>query len=127
MWPFRSKTPGRASCPIDIYRLDAPIAGLSGLVEFSANQYAAMGGRVFEGERNYNGLAVALFLTSKSIQRFKKSFDDAPMPEREESSGDASKRVGTLPTREISGNEDKPAIEVTEPTFGDLYDQKPNG
>jgi len=30
--------------------LNAPIAGLSGLVEFSASEYAAMSGRVFEGE-----------------------------------------------------------------------------
>jgi hypothetical protein len=56
-WPFNSKTRTSASFPIDIYRLNAPIAGLSGLVEFSSDQYAAMGGRVFEGERNYNAPA----------------------------------------------------------------------
>jgi hypothetical protein len=50
VWPFKSKTPTSASFPIDIYRLDAPIAGLSGLVEFSADQYVAMGGRVFENK-----------------------------------------------------------------------------
>jgi hypothetical protein len=61
VWPFKSKTLSRASFPIDIYRLDAPIAGLSGLAEFSANQYATMGGRVFEGERNYNAPAIKVF------------------------------------------------------------------
>jgi len=54
-----------------------------------------------------DGLAVALFLTSKFIRNFKKHIDDASMPEREKSSDDAS-------------------IEVTEPTYADLYDQKPS-
>jgi hypothetical protein len=192
VWPFKPKTPSRASFRIDKYRLDAPIAGLSGLVEFSANQYAAMGGRVFEGERNYNapaidvfgdrkwnvtlqtvngfiskiainvvlstereanqvamrllgycmeieklgkpneqypgffiwdttdgnvilqtgetadGRAVALFLTSRAVRNFKKRIDDTP----------------TQFERPL-GTEDKPATEVTEPTFADLYDQKP--
>ena len=38
---------------IGIYRLDATVAGLFGLVEFSPSEYATMG-RTFEGERNYN-------------------------------------------------------------------------
>src|SRR5262249_30747485 len=53
MWPFRSK-PNRASFPIARYKLDAPISELDGLVEFTANEYAEVGGRVFEGERNFN-------------------------------------------------------------------------
>jgi hypothetical protein len=53
MWPFKAKAPRCASFPVSIYKLDAPIAGVAGLVEFSADQYASMG-RVFEGERNYN-------------------------------------------------------------------------
>jgi hypothetical protein len=44
----------RTNFPIPYYMLDAPVGGLDGLVEFTAEEYLAMGGRVFEGERNYN-------------------------------------------------------------------------
>jgi hypothetical protein len=51
---FKPEAPTRAAFPVGLYRLDAPIAELPGLVAFSPNQYAAMGGRQFEGETNYN-------------------------------------------------------------------------
>ena len=53
MWPFKTKAPTATSFPVGIYKLDAPITGLTGLVEFSPSEYATMG-RVFEGERNFN-------------------------------------------------------------------------
>ncbi len=52
-WPFRSKAPTRASFSVGSYRLDAPVGNLTGLVEFSAEEYADMG-RQFKGEKNYN-------------------------------------------------------------------------
>jgi len=46
----KSRTP---TCfPIGQYRLDMPVEGLTGLVEFSPGEYAMMG-RQFEGETNY--------------------------------------------------------------------------
>ena len=52
-WPFRPKTPAHASFSVGRYRLDDPIGDLTGLVEFSADEYATMG-RQFEAETNYN-------------------------------------------------------------------------
>jgi hypothetical protein len=42
-WPFRPKRPTHTSFAVGPYRLDAPIGDLTGLVEFSAEEYAAMG------------------------------------------------------------------------------------
>ena len=53
-WPFRQKTPAHASFSVGPYRLDAPIRELTGLVEFSAEEYATMGGRQFTKEKSYN-------------------------------------------------------------------------
>jgi hypothetical protein len=53
MSPFKSQ-PTRTSFPIDLYRIDVPVNGFGGLVEFTAKEYDAVGGRAFEGERNYN-------------------------------------------------------------------------
>jgi hypothetical protein len=56
-WPFRPKRPTHTSFAVGPYRLDAPIGDLTGLVEFSAEEYAAMG-RQFKGERSYNTSSV---------------------------------------------------------------------
>jgi hypothetical protein len=52
-WPFRRQTPTHASFSVGPYRLNAPIAELTALVEFSPEEYAIMG-RQFKGERSYN-------------------------------------------------------------------------
>lgn len=52
-WLSRRKAPPRASFPVGIYRLDSPISGLPGLVEFSPTEYAQLAHR-YEGEKNYN-------------------------------------------------------------------------
>ena len=56
-WPFRARSPDRSSFPVGEYRLDVPVDGLTGLIEFSSTEYATMD-RVFEGETNYNAPAV---------------------------------------------------------------------
>ncbi|HEV2335871.1 MAG TPA: hypothetical protein VGS13_10270 [Stellaceae bacterium] len=53
-WPFRRKTPAHASFSVGPYRLDSPIEELTGLVEFSPEEYVTMGGRQFKGEKSYN-------------------------------------------------------------------------
>ncbi len=52
-WPFRRKTPAHASFSVGRYRLGDPIGDLTGLVEFSVEEYATMG-RQFKEERSYN-------------------------------------------------------------------------
>ena len=51
------KAPARASFTVGSYRLDDPIGDLTGLVEFSAEEYRVMVRR-FKGERNYNAPSV---------------------------------------------------------------------
>ena len=46
-----------ASLPIDKYKLDMPIEGITGLTEFSLAEYAIIG-QTFEGEKNYNAPGV---------------------------------------------------------------------
>jgi hypothetical protein len=53
VWLYRRKAPPRAAFPIGLYRLDSPISGLPGLVEFSPTEYAQLAHR-YEGEKNYN-------------------------------------------------------------------------
>jgi len=50
-------TLARPSFPVGQYKLDDSTEGITGLIEFSAAEYAIMG-RQFEGERNYNAPAV---------------------------------------------------------------------
>ncbi|HXZ02817.1 MAG TPA: hypothetical protein VEI03_22700 [Stellaceae bacterium] len=59
-WLTRRKAPRRASFPIGVYRLDSPVEGLAGLVEFTPTEYAQLAHR-YEGEKNYNAPPV-LFL-----------------------------------------------------------------
>lgn len=51
--PFQGAAARQSIFAIGKYKLDAPIEGLTGLVEFSPAEYAAMG-RQFEGEKSYN-------------------------------------------------------------------------
>jgi hypothetical protein len=56
-WPFQGKASPRESFPIGRYQLDGSVEELGGLVEFSPDEYAAMG-RQFIGEKDYNALPV---------------------------------------------------------------------
>lgn len=53
MWPFQKKTPVHRAFPIGQYTLDSSVSTFSGLREFSADEYSAMG-RTFEDEKNFN-------------------------------------------------------------------------
>jgi hypothetical protein len=56
-WPFQGKAPLPESFPVGQYKLDGSIEGLVGLIEFSPNEYAAIG-RQFVGEKDYNALPI---------------------------------------------------------------------
>lgn len=56
-WPFRAKN-RTSSFPVGTYKLDAPIDGVSGLVEFSFDEYRVFG-RVFEGEKDFHAPEVS--------------------------------------------------------------------
>jgi hypothetical protein len=56
-WPFHGKASRRESFSFGRYKLDGTVEGLGGLIEFSPNEYAAMG-RQFVGEKDYNALPV---------------------------------------------------------------------
>jgi len=56
-WPFQGKAAPPESFAIGKYKLDGSVEGLGGLIEFSPNEYAAMG-RQFVGEKDYNALPV---------------------------------------------------------------------
>ncbi|MHB8346136.1 MAG: hypothetical protein ACYDHM_02950 [Acidiferrobacterales bacterium] len=63
----RRKVATHASFLIDRYRLDAPVDELTGLIEFSPTEYAAMG-RQFEDEKNYNATPVSLLGHSWNVK-----------------------------------------------------------
>jgi hypothetical protein len=58
-WPFQSDVSPRESFAVGSYKLDGPVEGLGGLIEFSPDEYAAIGRR-FVGEKDYNALPVTL-------------------------------------------------------------------
>jgi hypothetical protein len=56
-WPFQGKAPPREIFAIGRYKLDRSVDGLGGLIEFSPNEYAAIG-RQFVSEKDFNALPV---------------------------------------------------------------------
>lgn len=53
-WPPHRQPATHACFPVGPYRLDAPTGAFTGLVEFSPDEYSAMGGKQFKGERSYH-------------------------------------------------------------------------